>query len=324
MFDPNNFRQNLTSVDSTSFESAALKIFEYQYNRNHIYQQYCNFLNKTPLNTKRLTDIPFLPIEFFKHHRVVTGEWVEDKIYQSSGTTSDNRSKHFVQHDQHYLENCKLIFEQQYGSLSDYRLIALLPSYLDQGDSSLVSMIDYFMNFTQDSSCYALNKHDEVIKLLASQKRQKTILFGVTYALLDLADSVQTSLPSVWVFETGGMKGRRKEITRAELHSYLQQRLNPHSIHSEYGMTELSSQAYSNGAQFSFPDWCDVLVRDTNDPFAYMEKEKTGGLNIIDLANINSCAFIETKDLGKKLTDSTFEVLGRFDNSDIRGCNLLG
>lgn len=323
MFDPNNFHQNLISVKSASFESVALELFDYQYNENRIYHKYCNFLNKTPNTTKRLTDIPFLPIEFFKNHVIVSGEWVSEKVYKSSGTTSENRSKHFVKDDLHYLENCKLIFEQQYGSLTDFRLIALLPSYLDQGESSLISMIDYFMKFTKEGSCYALKRPNEVIRLLEADTATKTILFGVTYALLDLADRVKTALPSVWLFETGGMKGRRKEITRTELHSYLKQRLNPYSIHSEYGMTELSSQAYSNGAQFSFPHWCTILIRDTNDPFTYLENGKTGGINIIDLANIHSCAFIETNDLGKILSNSTFEVLGRFDNSDVRGCNLL-
>lgn len=323
MFDTNNFKINLTSINESSFEYNALSLFQHQFESNRIYRDYSQCLNKTPQNVKRLIDIPFLPIEFFKSHEVKSEEWIAEKVYKSSGTTSKSRSQHFVRKNQDYLDNCKNIFEQQYGSISNYRFIALLPSYLDQGDSSLISMIDYFMRFAKDGSCYALHKSDHIKRILESDRSTKTIVFGVTYALLDLADLLDTSLPNVRVFETGGMKGRRKEITRMELHSHIREKLNPLSIHSEYGMTELSSQAYSNGTVFSFPNWCSVNIRDINDPFTYLENGKTGGLNIIDLANINSCAFIETKDLGQKMDNNTFEILGRFDNSDIRGCNLI-
>lgn len=323
MFHSNRFFQKLFEPNSSDFESSALTLFKFQFENNPIYQQYCVHLNKTPKQIKRLTDIPFLPIEFFKTHKVVSGSWNETKIYKSSGTTSSRRSQHYVRYDEQYLSIAKYIFEQKYGPLTQYRLIALLPSYIDQGDSSLVSMIDYFMKYTATGSCYALNKTEEVAQLLKQGTTHKTLLFGVTYALLDLADQLETSLPSVMIFETGGMKGRRKEITRMELHQYLKDRLHPLSIHSEYGMTELSSQAYSNNLLFSFPWWCRALIRDINDPFQYLINGKTGGINIIDLANIHSCAFVETKDLGVLRANDQFEVVGRFDNSDIRGCNLL-
>ncbi len=235
----------------------------------------------------------------------------------------NNRSQHFVRYEQEYLEVTKRIFEQRYGSLNQYRLVALLPSYLEQGDSSLVSMIDHFMKFTTTDSCYTLNKTEELKHLLTRDISTKTLLFGVTYALLDLADQLKTPLPHVTIFETGGMKGRRKEITRMELHQHLNETLQPKAIHSEYGMTELSSQAYSNGSSFLFPEWCRVMIRDINDPFHFVDHGKTGGINIIDLANIHSCAFIETKDLGTLDQNDRFEVVGRFDNSDVRGCNLL-
>ncbi|MFY0601846.1 MAG: acyl transferase [Cyclobacteriaceae bacterium] len=324
MFDPENFKKQLFSFNPLDFDEAALQVFQYQWKYNNIYQKYCSHLGKTPKSVKKLVEIPFLPIELFKSNKITTEKWTEEKVYMSSGTTSkDSRSKHYIKDNLSYLQLAKATFEGFFGSLENYTLMALLPSYLEQGDSSLISMVDYFMKFSKKDSGYFGNNHDALISNLEKTKNEKICLFGVTYALLDLAKEHQMSLPNAIIIETGGMKGRRKEIIRRDLHSCLQKKLNPDSICSEYGMTELTSQAYSQGELFSLPNWSKVLIRDINDPFTYLEREKIGGINIIDFGNIHSCSFIETKDLGKVYENGQFEVLGRYDHSDIRGCNLM-
>lgn len=323
MLDIKNFKKLLFSLNPSDFDQLCLEVFEYQWSFNELYQNFCSRLGRTPANVKKLSDIPFLPIGFFKSYVIKTGFWSEEKIYQSSGTTIGTRSKHYIRSNNDYLDLAKKSFEDIYGPLEDYQLYALLPSYLEQGDSSLISMVDHFMKYTKPASSYFLKNHVDLFKALNALPDEKICLFGVTYALLDFADKYDINLKNVMVMETGGMKGRRNEIIRADLHEYLLKKLKPASIHSEYGMTELTSQAYFNGELFTFPTWAQVMIRDINDPFSYLNVGETGGINIIDLGNIHSCAFIETMDLGKKHQNEQFEVLGRYDNSDIRGCNLM-
>lgn len=309
------FKENLFTINEHCFEDSSLELFNYQYHSNKIYKAYCDSIKKTPTEVKKLLDIPFLPIEFYKTQRITTTSKPAQKIFQSSGTTSGNRSKHYMQ-DLHFYHKVSLeIFEDVFGSLSSYQILALLPSYEEQGDSSLISMVDHFMQYSAASSGYY--SPFELAPLLDNET--KKIVFGVSYALLDLP---KMRASNVCVIETGGMKGRRKEMTRAELHINLLDTFSISSIWSEYGMTELTSQAYGENGQFRFPNWAKVVIRDINDPFTYLNFGKTGGINIIDLANIESCAFIETKDIGVMSENNNFEVLGRFDNSDIRGCNL--
>ncbi len=316
------FKQDIYSLNQDSFEAASLELFYYQYHTCEIYHQYCNFLNKNPTNTQHIFQVPFLPIEFFKTHVIKTGDWAEQKVFKSSGTTGSERSLHFVQDLDHYHSLTKVHFEQTFGELKNFQLLALLPSYQEQNDSSLIEMVDHFMTMTLPGSNYFLDDQENLIQALRNITIPK-ILFGVSYALLDLADAYPNeSFENVLIFETGGMKGRKKEITRSELHERLKTAFGVSEIASEYGMTELMSQAYAKNGVFSLPNWAKMLIRDINDPFSYLADGKTGGINIIDLGNVDSCAFIETKDLGKKKGE-LFEVLGRFDNSDVRGCNLL-
>lgn len=323
MFDIKNFKKDIFLTKRDNFDKMALDLFEYQWSRNEIYRSYCKLLHKTPSNVKRLENIPFLPIELFKSSKVKTGDWIEEKVYLSSGTTTKNRSKHFIKNNQNYLDIAKHTFENVFGKLNKFKLAAILPSYQEQGDSSLIAMIDYFLNYCKDGSGYYLNDSDRLRNFITTGKAHPTILFGVSYALLDFAEESSLSIPNTIVIETGGMKGRRSEITREQLHILIEKGIKPLKICSEYGMTELTSQAYSVGNKFHFPNWAKVMIRDINDPFEYCEDGKTGGINIIDLGNVDSCAFIETKDLGKSYKDGEFEVLGRFDNVDIRGCNLM-
>lgn len=323
MINPENFKKQIFSLQSNQFNDYALKVFEYQYTYNKVYRAYCDRLEKAPQNVFQIESVPFLPIEFFKSKKVVTEEWAAEKIFKSSGTTFQSRSKHHVKDVSFYHRITKHTFEEFYGPLDDYEILALLPSYQEQGDSSLISMIDYFMQFASSESSYYLHNHEELIERLNHTTNPKRLLIGVSYALLDLAEKHSFSLSDIVIMETGGMKGRRKEMIREELHEIFKQRFGAKEIHSEYGMSELSSQGYSVNGFFKLPNWSKILIRDTNDPFTYLNSNKTGGINIIDLANIHSCAFLETKDLGKLHSDGTFSVLGRFDNSDVRGCNLL-
>lgn len=323
MFDLEKFKSNVFFIEERTFSKKALQAFSYQWQHNPVYQEFCHNLHKNPSNVTRINEIPFLPIEFFKSEKIITGKWKETVIFQSSGTSGQVRSKHFVRDEAFYHSICQTHFEKKYGSLKNYEFLALLPSYLEQQHSSLISMVDFFIRKGAPDSAFLRHDTDIQLKRIFEKKQTQRILIGVSYALLDLAEKGNGKLENFMVMETGGMKGRRKELTRDELHHALNTSFGKQVIHSEYGMTELFSQAYGEDGNFSFPGWCKILIRDINDPFSYLTFGKTGGINIIDLANIDSCCFIETKDLGKVHNDGFFEVLGRFDNSDIRGCNLM-
>lgn len=305
----------------------ALKIFRFQYENNLVYQEFCDLLKTNPQKVKSLHQIPFLPIQFFKNHNVVSNSDPIETTFTSSGTTGSVTSKHLVTDVSIYEESYRKGFSQFYGNIEDYVILALLPSYLEREGSSLIHMVEDLIQLTNKSdSGFYLNNHDELIQKLIEldEAGQNVILIGVTYALLDLIEKRTFQLQHTFIMETGGMKGRRKEMIREELHEELCSGFGVTAIHSEYGMTELLSQAYSLGnGIFECPSWMQIHIRDTEDALTYINDGKTGGINVIDLANINSCSFIATQDLGKKHPNTTFEVLGRFDNSDIRGCNLM-
>ncbi|WP_347066636.1 acyl transferase [Flavobacterium sp. WV_118_3] len=309
------------------FEKTTLKVFRHQFDNNSVYRDFCTLLKKDKTNVKQIQDIPFLPIQFFKSHEVVSSTDPVQTTFTSSGTTGTTTSRHLVTDLQYYEESFRLGFSQFYGNIEDYVVLALLPSYLEREGSSLIYMVeDLIQRSNQPDSGFYLNNYDELITKLIQldNEGQNVILIGVTYALLDLIEMQSFELKNTIIMETGGMKGRRKEIIREELHAILCKGFGVSKIHSEYGMTELLSQAYSLGdGVFECPPWMDILIRDTEDALSYIETGKTGGINVIDLANINSCSFIATQDLGKKYANHSFEVLGRFDNSDIRGCNLM-
>ncbi|MGV3504320.1 MAG: acyl transferase [Adhaeribacter sp.] len=328
MISKETYKNQLQNLRPELFEEQALALFRYQAQANPVYREYLSYLRVNPSGIDDIYRIPFLPISFFKSHQVKTGDFQHQVIYQSSGTTRQSRSSHYLPDDVFYKAHARRIFESIYGPLTDYVFLALLPSYLEQGQSSLVAMADHFMAQSgQRQAGFYLHDHQALLTHLdqARATGKKVVLFGVTYALLDLAEEViPGKLPDLIVMETGGMKGRRREMVREELHDILQAAFGVSSIHSEYGMTELLSQAYSKGqGLFQAPVWLKVLLRDPNDPLALDPERKTGGINLIDLANIDSCAFLETQDLGRLHPQGLFEVLGRFDNSDIRGCNLL-
>ena len=318
-----SFKTDIFKVNNKNFAAIALKVFNYQYSTNEIYRSYCNYLIKSPQNVNYLDQIPFLPIEIFKHHTVKSGNWKETRKFLSSGTTGNERSIHYVRNETFYERVCLEGFERVYGPISNYLILGLLPSYQEQGNSSLIHMVHYFTRLGRNGSGFFLHNSKDLYRVLTNDNTPK-ILFGVGYALLDFIEKFKNpDTKNCIVIETGGMKGRRKELTKQELHSKLQSGFNVKSIHSEYGMTELFSQAYAaESGKFRAPPWMKVLTREINDPFCYIKK-KTGGINVIDLANIDTCSFIETKDLGKTSDSSFFQVLGRFDHSDIRGCNLL-
>ena len=316
------------------FEKIALKVFRYQYENNKVYQEFCCFLKTDPHKVKSVHQIPFLPIQFFKSHDVISNTNTIQETFTSSGTTGMITSKHLVTDITLYEESYRKGFSEFYGNIEDYVVLALLPSYLEREGSSLIYMVKDLIELSKHpESGFYLNNHDELITQLITLDKagQNVILIGVTFALLDLIEySKSISFPlwglggSTIIMETGGMKGRRKEMIREELHNQLCEGFGVSVIHSEYGMTELLSQAYSLGnGVFECPAWMQILVRDTEDALTYIPDGKTGGINVIDLANINSCSFIATQDLGKKNPNNSFEVLGRFDNSDIRGCNLM-
>ena len=316
-----------TISSQKQFEKIALKTFRFQYENNLVYRQFCNFLKTDVQRVKSLEQIPFLPIQFFKSHKVVSNINPIQETFTSSGTTGMTTSKHFVTDVSLYEESYRNGFSQFYGNIEDYVVLALLPSYLEREGSSLIYMVEDLIQMTNNpESGFYLHNHDELIEKLIrlDSSGQNVILIGVTYALLDLIEKHPFQLQNTIIMETGGMKGRRKEMIREELHEQLCQGFGVTAIHSEYGMTELLSQAYSLGnGVFECPSWMQILVRDTEDALTYVGAGKTGGINVIDLANINSCSFIATQDLGKKNPNNSFEVLGRFDNSDIRGCNLM-
>jgi hypothetical protein len=309
------------------FEKLALKMFRYQHAGNAVYREFCDLLGTDLAQVKSIESIPFLPIEFFKSREVVTGNADPQIVFTSSGTTGPATSRHLVSEISVYEESFRNAFAQFYGNIEGYAVLALLPSYLEREGSSLIYMVEDLIARSNhpDSGFYLHDLDALAAKLKALDSAgQNVLLIGVTYALLDLIENHSFSLRHAIVMETGGMKGRRKEMIREELHRVLCDGFGLKSIHSEYGMTELLSQAYSLGnGIFQCPDWMRILARDTEDAQSYVGFCKTGGINVIDLANVNSCAFIATQDLGKCYADGTFEVLGRFDNSDIRGCNLM-
>jgi phenylacetate-coenzyme A ligase PaaK-like adenylate-forming protein len=292
-----------------------------------VYREFCDFLKTDVQKVKSIQQIPFLPIQFFKSHSVVSSTNPIQTTFTSSGTTGMITSKHLVTDVSIYEESYRKGFSQFYGNIEDYVVLALLPSYLEREGSSLIHMVDDLIQLSnQPESGFYLHNYDELIAKLIQldQAGQNVILIGVTYALLDLIEKHTFQLENTIIMETGGMKGKRKEMIREELHQQLCEGFGVNAIHSEYGMTELLSQAYSLGEGiFECPSWMQVLVRDTEDALSYVREGKTGGINVIDLANINSCSFIATQDLGKKYPNGSFEVLGRFDHSDIRGCNLM-
>jgi len=311
--------------DKATFEALALELFDYQMENNPIYAPYAALIlkGKTPAN---IYEIPFLPIEFFKQEQIICqGKGVEE-VFLSSGTTGE-QSKHLVADVSLYKKSYLNTFQQFYGDINDYCILALLPNYQEREGSSLIYMVeDLIKKSGHPKSGFYLNnlaELSETIKELES-KGQRVILFGVTYALLDLAAQYPQHLKHTIIMETGGMKGKRKELLKEEIHQLLQDAFLTENIHSEYGMTELLSQGYSKGKNiFNSPPWMKILIRDVNDPLSIIGNNKTGGINVIDLANIYSCPFIATQDLGKQFDDDSFSVLGRFDNSDVRGCNLL-
>ncbi len=309
------------------FETLALKIFNFQFQNNEIYKLYIDKLNLDITKIKKLKDIPFLPIEFFKSHKIVSSDNTTEEIFTSSGTTESKQSKHFVTDIDIYNNAFLKGFSHFYGDVSNFCILALLPSYLEREGSSLVFMVNELIKQSKhaDSGFYLDNHQALVDKIhLEKLKDKKILLIGVSFALLDLIENYKIKHPHLIVMETGGMKGRRKEIIREELHAILEKGFGVGAIHSEYGMTELLSQAYSSGRGiFNTPPWMKILIRDANDPFHIAEDGRSGGINIIDLANINSCSFIMTQDLGRITNENSFEVLGRYDTSDIRGCNLL-
>ncbi len=320
--------QDIFTISSQKqFEKIALKVFRSQYENNTVYREFCEFLKVEKHTVKSLEKIPFLPVQFFKSHDVISTSEAIQETFTSSGTTGMITSKHLVTDVSLYEQSYRLAFSEFYGNIEDYTVLALLPSYLERSGSSLIYMVKDLIELSNNEhSGFYLHNYDELIAKLIEldSSGQNVILIGVTYALLDLIEKQNFQLKNTIIMETGGMKGKRKEIIREELHSILSKGFGVSNIHSEYGMTELLSQAYSLGnGIFECPSWMQILVRDTEDALTYVDFGKTGGVNVIDLANINSCSFIATQDLGKKYSNNSFEILGRFDNSDIRGCNLM-
>jgi hypothetical protein len=313
--------------DQQSFETLCLEIFNYQVQNNEVYGRFIANLGINIQSVKAVKNIPYLPIEFFKSQEIICGNLNVETIFSSSGTSGMVQSQHLVKDLSIYVASYRKAFQLFYGDIKDYTLLALLPSYQEREGSSLIYMVDDLIGLSNpEKSGYFLYDHQSLKNTLENLKMSNTptLLIGVTYALLDFVESHQIEFPELIVMETGGMKGKRKELLRAELHELLCAGFGVNSIHSEYGMTELLSQAYSKGnGVFNCPPWMKVSVRDTNDPLSLLEHEQTGGINIIDFANIYSCSFLATQDLGKTYSDGSFEILGRFDNSDIRGCNLL-
>ncbi|WP_099769312.1 acyl transferase [Chryseobacterium sp. 52] len=324
--------KNIFSIQTEQdFLDASLAAFHYQYENVEIYRKFVDFLKINPDEVRSLTKIPFLPIEMFKNHQILNKEATADLFFQSSGTTQMNLSKHFIADPDLYEESIYKSFEQFIGKPEDFIFLGLLPSYLEKQNSSLIYMVDYLMKKSaKPENGYFLYNHSELFELLNSLKDKKVILFGVSFALLDFLDTVESlnfsmaESQNLTVIETGGMKGRKEEMTKDELLKILQTGFKTDKIYSEYSMTELLSQAYSLGNnEYKCPNWMKILVRNAEDPFSYEEEGRTGAVNIIDLANIHSCCFIATQDLGKTLAEDKFQVLGRIDHSDIRGCSLL-
>jgi hypothetical protein len=321
--------EEILQSDGSNFNALALKIFQFQYNHVAIYKAYCNLMGKTPETVTEVKQIPFLPIQFFKTKKVITDGCTEQEVFESSGTTSSINSKHYVAQISLYHKSFMHCFNQQYGNPNKYCIIGLLPSYLERGKSSLVYMVDYLIQQSQHTnSGFYLNNFNDLQQVLQQTEsvRQPTLLFGVTYALLDFAEAFPMRLQHTTLIETGGMKGRKKELLRTEVHQILQEQFKINAVHSEYGMTELLSQAYSTGkGVFTCPAHMRIFLREEDDPTTLKAPAalQTGCINIIDLANLYSCSFIATDDVGKLYENGQFEVTGRLQNSDIRGCGLM-
>jgi len=318
---------NLQNLQVHEFNEIAVSLFHYQYRNNKIYSSFVDALGISVGQVYHTEQIPFLPISFFKTHKIISGDFTEEVTFESSGTTGMQTSKHYVVDAGLYEQSFQKGLELFYGDLSRYAVFALLPSYLERKNSSLVYMVERLMlKSNRRMGGFYLNDLENLQNQLLEAKKQglKIMLIGVTFALIDMAEKHPIDIPEAVIIETGGMKGRREELTRMELHQSLCKGFGVNKIHSEYGMTELLSQAWSKGdGLFHCPPWMKVLIADTNDPLSFLETGRTGGINIIDLANIHSCSFIATQDLGRINNDGSFEVMGRFDNSDIRGCSLL-
>lgn len=317
------------NVSADNFDALALEVFRYQATNNALYGRFLELLGRNPAQIRHWSDIPCLPVSFFKTHTIQSGDWQPEAVFSSSSTSSQTPSRHPVRDADFYLRNTLRGFEAVYGSIKGMLTLALLPSYLERSGSSLVLMADYFIRASGNpDSGFFLYNHEELLEKLRKNNnsgQQKILLLGVSFALLDLAEQYSgPPLPNLVVMETGGMKGRRKELTRSELHSTLQAAFGLKSIHSEYGMTEMFSQAWSTGEGIFKPSASlRVFATDVYDPLSPTRPGKTGILNLIDLANVDSCAFLATEDLGKVYSDGSFEVLGRMDAAELRGCNLM-
>ncbi|WP_456460799.1 LuxE/PaaK family acyltransferase [Lutibacter sp.] len=313
--------------NANDFARISLEIFKFQAENNSVYKEFINYLHIDIRDVKSINQIPFLPIQFFKSHKIISSKEKIQQLFLSSGTTGNKQSKHFVTDISVYEKSFEKGFEYFYDSVGNYTILALLPSYLEREGSSLIYMVNSFIKKSKKpKSGFYLNNLNELRKSLLEldKNNEKTLLIGVSFALLDLVEKYKFQLKNTIIMETGGMKGRRKELIREELHQILCKGFGVKKIHSEYGMTELLSQAYSKGnGIFKCPPWMKILIRDAEDALTLLPNGKSGGINVIDLANINSCSFIATQDLGRTYANNTFEVLGRFDNSDIRGCNLM-
>ena len=321
-------KDKIFNIQNTAeFTQVALEVFKHQFKNNKVYRSFCDLLYVHPSEVKTIEEIPFLPIQFFKSREVLSSLEAIAETFTSSGTTGSLTSKHYVTDITLYKESYLKGFAHFYGNIEDYTVLALLPNYLERKGSSLVFMVDDLIKKSKKiESGFYLDNIEELAKKLIEldEKGEKTLLIGVSFALLDLIELKQFNLKNTIIMETGGMKGRRKELIREELHEVLKEGFGVSEIHSEYGMTELLSQGYSNGnGVFDTPPWVKILTRDTEDALTINELGKNGGINVIDLANYNSCSFIATQDLGKVHRNETFEIIGRFDNSDIRGCNLM-
>ena len=322
-----HFQESVFTVTSENFEERALAQFRWQAAHNPIYRRYLHELNINSSDIGDTTQIPFLPIDFFKYHRVLSGQNIPvEAVFESSGTTGQLRSQHYVAHLAYYHRVSQRIFEQRFGSLDSYHVLALLPTYLERNNASLVSMVDHFVQQSgSPTSGFYLSDYEKLLKVIGKARRsnRRTLLIGVTFALLHLAERYSPDLRGVLLLETGGMKGMRRELTRPEVYQQLRQQTGVEQISSEYGMTELLSQAYSTASGvFESPPWMRIFMREVSDPFA-LSTRGSGGINVIDLANAHSCSFIETMDRGHLREDLSFEVLGRLDNSDVRGCNTM-
>jgi len=326
-----HFKEHLTSARDADFQKKALEVFAVQSTCNAIYSSYLQALNRPMGSYENAKNVPFLPISFFKTHEVKTGYFSEETCFESSGTTSDQSSRHFIPSVKQYLNNATENFREFYGEPEQYCFLALLPSYLERGNSSLVAMADHFIRLSQKGgSGFFLDNLNELAERIRNNERSgaTTVLLGVTYALLDFAEQFPMQLNHTLVMETGGMKGRRKEITRTELHAQLQDAWGLKSVHAEYGMTELQSQAYSSANGIFYPSSSlRIVLRAMDDPFETWEHHefpgRAGAVNVIDLANHQTQAFIATDDVGRFTGDGGFEITGRMDNCDIRGCSLL-